>query len=79
MILKEKAYKKLTMALVLFAVLAFGGCEGTETREHIDDTVKELAGKKKIDQMDRMKEQMDKARQQQADRFEKTEESAREK
>ena len=45
--------------------------EGTETREHIDDTVKELAGKKNIDRMDQMKKDINKARQQQADRFEK--------
>ena len=71
-----KAFKNLSLVLVLFAFLAIAGCEGTETREHIDDTVKELAGKKNIDRMDQMKKDINKARQQQADRFEKTDESA---
>jgi outer membrane murein-binding lipoprotein Lpp len=71
-----KACKNLSLVLVLFAFLAIAGCEGTETREHIDDTVKELAGKKNIDRMDQMKKDINKARQQQADRFEKTDESA---
>jgi outer membrane murein-binding lipoprotein Lpp len=73
------ACKNLSLVLVLFAFLAIAGCEGTETREQIDDTVKELAGKKNIDRMDQMKKDLHKARQQQADRFEKTEESAEEK
>jgi outer membrane murein-binding lipoprotein Lpp len=74
-----KACKNLSLVLVLFAFLAIAGCEGTETREHIDDTVKELAGKKNIDRMDQMKKDINKARQQQADRFEKTDQSAEEK
>ena len=74
-----KTCKHLTPVLVLFAFLAIGGCEGSETREQIDDTVKEFAGKKNIDRMDQMKKDLDKARQQQADRLEKTEESAEEK
>ena len=74
-----KAFKNLSLVLFLFAFLAIAGCEGTETREHIDDTVKELAGKKNIDRMDQMKKDINKARQQQADRFEKTDESAEEK
>jgi outer membrane murein-binding lipoprotein Lpp len=73
------AFKNLLLVLVLFAFLAIAGCEGTETREQIDDTVKEFAGKKNIDRMDQMKKDLQKARQQQADRFEKTEESAEEK
>jgi len=73
------ACKKLSLILVLFAFLAIGGCEGSETREQIDDTVKEFAGKKNIDRMDQMKKDLDKARKQQADRLEKTEESAAEK
>ncbi|MFH2219483.1 MAG: hypothetical protein ABII68_07480 [Pseudomonadota bacterium] len=71
-----KACKNLTLILVLFAFLGIAGCEGTASRDQVDDTVKELAGKKKIDQMDQMKKDIDKAAQQQADRFEKTDESA---
>jgi outer membrane murein-binding lipoprotein Lpp len=74
-----KACKNVTLVLVLFTFLAVSGCEGTDTREQVDDTVEELAGKKKIDQMDQMKKDINKAAQQQADRFEKTDESAEEK
>jgi len=74
-----KACKNLTMVLVLFAFLAVAGCEGTGTREQVDDTVKELAGKKNIDRMEEMKKDINKARQQQADRFKKIDESAEEK
>ncbi len=74
-----KACKHLTLVLVLFAFLAIAGCEGTDTRDQVDDTVKELTGKKKLDQMDQMKKDINKAQQQQADRFKKTDESADEK
>ena len=74
-----KVCKHLTLVLVLFAFLAIAGCEGTDTREQVDDTVKELAGKKNLDRMDQMKKDINKATQQQEDRFKKTEESADEK
>ncbi len=74
-----KACKHLTLVLILFAFLAIAGCEGTETREQVDDTVKELAGKKNLDRMDQMKKNINKAAQQQADRFKKIDESAEEK
>jgi outer membrane murein-binding lipoprotein Lpp len=74
-----KACKNLTLVLVLFAFLAIAGCEGTETREQVDDTVKELAGKKNLDRMDQMKKDINKAEKQQADRFKKIYESAEEK
>jgi len=73
------ACKNLTLVLVLFTFLAVSGCEGTDTREKVDDTVKELTGKKNIDQMNQMKKDINKAAQQQADRFKKTAESAGEK
>ncbi len=79
MTLIAKACKHLTLVLVLFAFLAIAGCEGTDTREQVDDAVKELAGKKNIDRMDQMKKDINKAEQQQLDRFKKTDESAEEK
>jgi len=74
-----KACKHLTLVLVLFAFLAVSGCEGTETREKVDDTVEELAGKKNLDRMDQMKKNINKAQQQQLERFKKIDESAEEK
>jgi len=74
-----KACKHLTPIVVVFAFLAISGCEGTEPREKVDDTVEELAGKKNLDRMDQMKKTINKAQQQQAERYKKTEESAEEK
>lgn len=74
-----KTCKHLTLILVLFAFLAIAGCEGTETREQVDDTVEELAGKKNLDRMDQMKKNTNKAQQQQLERFKKIDESAEEK
>jgi len=74
-----KACKKLTLVLVLCTFLAIAGCEGTDTREKVDDTVKELTGKKKLDQMDQMKKDINKAAQLQEEGFKKTKESAGEK
>ena len=71
-----KACKHLTLFLVVFAFLAIAGCEGTETREKVDDTVEEFAGKKNLDRMEQMKKDIGTARQQQEERVKKTEESA---
>jgi len=71
-----KICKNLTLVLVLITFPVILGCEGTDTREQVDDTVEELAGKKDIDRMDQMKKDINKAQQQQADRFKKTDESA---
>jgi hypothetical protein len=75
----KKASIQLTLVLVLFAFLAFSGCEGTDTREQVDDTVEELAGKKNVDRMHEMKKDINKAAQQQLDQFQKTKEGAEEK
>jgi outer membrane murein-binding lipoprotein Lpp len=79
MIWIAKACKHLTLVFVLLAFLAIAGCEGTDTREKVDNTVEELAGKKNLDRMDKMKKTINKAQQQQLERFKKTEESAGEK
>ncbi len=71
-----KACKNLTLVLVLFTFLAIAGCEGSETREQVDDTVEELVGKKNLDRMDQMKKDINKATQKQLDRLKKIEESA---
>jgi len=71
-----KACKHLTLFLVVFAFLAIAGCEGTETREKVDDTVEEFAGKKNLDRMEQMKKDIGTAQQQQEERVKKTEESA---
>jgi hypothetical protein len=74
-----KACKHLMPVLVIFAFLAVAGCEGTDTREKVDDTVEEFAGKKNLDRMEQMKKDIGTAREQQEERVKKTEESAGEK
>jgi len=55
---------------ILFsALLMTAGCEGSETRNQVDDTVEELAGKKHVDRMKAMKEDLDQIQTQQADRL----------
>jgi len=75
----RKSCNHLTLVLVLFAFLAMAGCEGSDTREKVNDTVEELAGKKDLDRMERMKKTINKAQEQQQDRYKKTEESAEQK
>ena len=55
---------------LLSSVLLMAGCEGTESRNQVDDTVEELAGKKQVDQMKAMKEDLEQIQTQQADRLE---------
>jgi outer membrane murein-binding lipoprotein Lpp len=70
------AGKHLTLILILFAFLAVAGCEGTDTREKVNNTVEELAGKKNLDRMDQMKKTIKKAQEQQMERYKKTKENA---
>lgn len=60
--------------LILFAIPVFYGCEGSEPREQIDDTVKELSGQKKVEQMDQMKKDIGAIQSQQEDRLKQLEE-----
>jgi outer membrane murein-binding lipoprotein Lpp len=68
-----KQWRKKMGALVVMAMLSttllMSGCENTETRNQVDDTVEELAGKKKVDQMKAMKEDLENIQTQQADRI----------
>lgn len=64
-----KTFRIWTLLLVLFSCLIFAGCEGTDSREKVDDTVKELSGQKNIERFDQMKKDIDKINKQQADRM----------
>jgi hypothetical protein len=52
----------------LLVFLAFTGCKGSDTREEVDNTVEELAGKKKVDQMKTMERNIEEIQNQQSDR-----------
>ena len=60
-------------AFALCLLAAVAGCEGTETREHVDDTVEELAGKKNVDRMHDMEDKIDKFEKDQARKYEELE------
>ena len=61
---------RLAVVLATTGLLVLFGCEGTETRNQVDDTVKELAGKKQVDRMKEMKEDLEHIQSQQAQRIE---------
>ena len=61
--------------LILCAALIFCGCEGSGPREQVDDTVKELSGQKKVEQMDKMKKDLNAINKKQADRMKQVDES----
>ena len=57
------------VTVMLSAALLMAGCEGTETRNQVDETVEELAGKKQVDQMKDMKKDLEQIQTQQAERL----------
>ena len=56
-----------------FTGLVLAGCEGSDSREKIDDTVKELSGQKNLERMDQMKKDIDNINKKQADRLKEIE------
>lgn len=53
----------------LMALMTFMGCKGSDTREEVDSTVEEFAGKKKVDQMKEMERSIAGIQNQQSDRL----------
>ncbi len=70
-----KKFRFLSL-LLLFAALVFYGCEGSEPREQVDETVKELSGQKNVERMDKMKKDIGAIQSQQEDRLKQLDESA---
>ena len=60
---------KMIMVGLLLTLLALTGCKGSDTREQVDGTVEEFAGKKKVDQMKAMERDIGDIQDQQSDRF----------
>lgn len=65
---------KSLIAAFLLAFLVFSGCKGSDTREKVDDTVEELAGKKKVDQMKDMERSIGQIEDQQSERLDQLDE-----
>jgi len=65
----KKTFKTWPLIPVLLTGLALSGCEGTDSREKVDDTVKEFSGQKNLERMDQMKKDIGDIKKQQADRL----------
>ena len=65
----KKTFKAWPQILALLTCLALAGCEGTDSREKVDDTVKELSGQKSLERMDQMKKDIGDINKQQTDRL----------
>ena len=66
----KKTFKTWSLSFVLITGLVLAGCEGSDSREKIDDTVKEFSGQKKLERMDQMKKDIDDINKKQTDRME---------
>jgi len=73
MILIKKTFKIWPLLFVLLTGLVLAGCEGTDSREKVDDTVKELSGQKSLERMEQMKKNIDDIKKKQADRLKQAE------
>jgi hypothetical protein len=67
----KKTFTTWTIVLVLLTGLVLTGCEGTDSREKVDDTVKEFSGQKNLERMEQMKKDIGDIKKQQADRLKK--------
>ena len=64
-----KIASRLLLVVLIGGSLAAGGCDGTETREQVDDTVEEMAGKKDLERYQQMKDEIGEIQTRQAERF----------
>lgn len=62
------------IALALAVSGFFTGCEGTDSREKVDDTVETVVGKEQTDQFKEVKKEIQAIEAQQADRYKALEE-----
>ncbi len=64
--------RKLFITIIFLLFMSFplfSGCKGSDTREKVDDTVEELAGKKQVDQMKKMEKDIGSITDKQDDRM----------
>lgn len=72
---RENKVRTGVSILIFCTAVCFSGCEGSEPRDKVDDTVKELSGQKQVEQMDRMKKKLDAINKKQADRLKQFDEN----
>jgi len=69
----KKTFKTWPLFFVLLTGLVLAGCEGSDSREKIDDTVKEFSGQKSLERMDQVKKDIDDINKKQAERLKEIE------
>ena len=69
MLKSVKIFFGLIIITALLTLPLLSGCKGSDTREKVDDTVEELAGKKQVDQMKKMEKDINKITDQQQKKF----------
>lgn len=62
--------------LGLALLMAIWGCEGTESREKVDNTVEEMSGMKSVDRYQDIKKDLDKIQKKKDQRYQDLDEAA---
>lgn len=75
MLKSVKIFFGVAIIFVLITLPLLSGCKGSDTREKIDDTVEELAGKKQVDQMKKMEKDISDITDKQTERLDEFDES----
>lgn len=71
-----RTWKARVVVFILCFSLVAVGCEGTDTRDKVDDTVEELAGKKNVDRYKKMKNDLGEMQAQQKEKYKQLDEGA---
>ena len=75
MLKSVKMFLGLIILFILLTIPLLSGCKGSDTRDKVDDTVEELAGKKKIDQMKKMEKDIGDITDKQAEKYDEFDEA----
>ena len=68
--------KKIVLVFLLCVSLSAGGCEGTDTRDKVDDAVEDMSGKKNVDRYKKMKNDLGEIQTQQTETNQRLDEAA---
>ncbi|MDX2454248.1 hypothetical protein [Desulfosarcina sp.] len=71
--------QRLVLVFLGCVALVAGGCDETDTRNKVDDTVEEMAGKKNLDRYKQMKDDLGEIQTQQTKKYRQLKEDADEK
>ena len=68
--------KTVMLVFLLCVSLLALGCEGTDTRDKVDDAVEEMSGKKNVDRYKKMKKDLGEIQTQQTEKYQQLDEAA---